>query len=356
MAATATISAFVFMMLIPYGATNAAPRPLVGAIRWDAWVGDYNPSGVPGGIIGLPVEKSLGPHQFHDRIPFFGKETGPDSVEARELTQDVMDKEIHYACDGGIDYWAFDWYNDGSGLALARHLYMSSSIKSLVKFCFVLQNTLPRASFPRLIGTFFKDPDYLKVLGDRPVVYLFCDNYTPEDLGVLRDQTRATSLGNPYIVDCATGSKAPPANFHYDAVSHYVTGATMGQPFKAGAPFADVMRNSQDRWNNDKTFGLDVVPNVTAGADVRPRIITPIPWARYYPDNWSQEPTPDEVGAHVKQAFDWIDGNPTVDPARLVLIYAWNEFDEGGYICPTLMHGSDRLDAIRKVVDAYGKK
>jgi len=33
-----------------------------------------------------------------------------------------------------------------------------------------------------------------------------------------------------------------------------------------------------------------------------------------------------------------------------VLIYAWNEFDEGGWICPTLYNGTDRLNAIHNVL------
>jgi hypothetical protein len=33
-----------------------------------------------------------------------------------------------------------------------------------------------------------------------------------------------------------------------------------------------------------------------------------------------------------------------------VIIYAWNEFDEGGWICPTISEGTSRLDAISKVL------
>jgi hypothetical protein len=112
------------------------------------------------------------------------------------------------------------------------------------------------------------------------------------------------------------------------------------------------MSNCEDRWNRDKTFGLDVVPLLSAGADTRPRIIN----GKYPANGWSQEPTPDELGRHVTQALHWVDSNPGVDPARLFLIYAWNEFDEGGWICPTLYNGADRLDAIRKALNVYDKR
>jgi len=69
-------------------------RPIVGAVRWDAWIGDLPCSDAGTDDVGLQVERSLGPRQFHDRLPFFAWITGHDSVEARELTQDVMDAQI----------------------------------------------------------------------------------------------------------------------------------------------------------------------------------------------------------------------------------------------------------------------
>ena len=38
-----------------------APRPLIGAIRWDAW------------YAGNAWEPLLAPEQYHDRLPFYGK-------------------------------------------------------------------------------------------------------------------------------------------------------------------------------------------------------------------------------------------------------------------------------------------
>jgi hypothetical protein len=34
---------------------------------------------------------------------------------------------------------------------------------------------------------------------------------------------------------------------------------------------------------------------------------------------------------------------------------AWNEFDEGGWICSTLFNGTDRLDAIREHLAKVGE-
>ena len=46
-------------------------RVLVGAIRWDGWVGNLNPAG-------LEVEYTLGPKRYHYRAPFYSKEISAD--------------------------------------------------------------------------------------------------------------------------------------------------------------------------------------------------------------------------------------------------------------------------------------
>ena len=47
-------------------------------------------------------------------------------------------------------------------------------------------------------------------------------------------------------------------------------------------------------------------------------------------------PTPEQFQDFLCSAIDWMDEHPEQTTAeRLVLIYAWNEFGEGGYIAPT---------------------
>ena len=76
------------------------------------------------------------------------------------------------------------------------------------------------------------------------------------------------------------------------------------------------------------------IPEVTAGWDKRPwkgeRGLNQKPgW--YFPDR-----TPEAFGQFLQSAIDWMDQHPEqTTKARIVLIYAWNEFGEGGYIVPT---------------------
>ena len=64
--------------------------------------------------------------------------------------------------------------------------------------------------------------------------------------------------------------------------------------------------------------------------------------------------SPEELAAHLREAIAWTQANRDINPANVILIYAWNEHDEGGWLQPTL--GADgkpdhsRLDALKKVL------
>ena len=91
-----------------------------------------------------------------------------------------------------------------------------------------------------------------------------------------------------------------------------------------------------------------------AGWDARPWN-TPPSWYFNDPEytvdgeNWGR--TPEAFAAHLQAAIDWIDDNPDLaTPERLLMIYAWNEFGEGGYIAPTLGDPNGLyLDAVASV-------
>jgi len=54
---------------------------------------------------------------------------------------------------------------------------------------------------------------------------------------------------------------------------------------------------------------------------------------------------------HVQDAFDFIGANSSICDADTTLMYAWNEHDEGGWLCPTLDgSGQDRLAALAEIL------
>lgn len=111
-------------------------RPLVGAIRWDAQVGDRFSYGVEENAF-------LGPAIHHDRIPFYGQIRDDGSVFMDGTDPSVMAQEIEYARQAGLDYWAFLTYDDRPdhwGYWLGKQLdnYLHSPNRAAVRFAVIL--------------------------------------------------------------------------------------------------------------------------------------------------------------------------------------------------------------------------
>jgi hypothetical protein len=97
-------------------------------------------------------------------------------------------------------------------------------------------------------------------------------------------------------------------------------------------------------------MGLKVIPWVTAGRNTKPRIEHPVAWAKVPADQWVSDGTPQQIADDLGNALKWVDGNRAACEANAVIIYAWNEFDEGGWICPTFGNNTTRLEAIKKIL------
>src|SRR5215467_4849551 len=200
-------------------------RPIVGGIRWDAWFGDD-----PSTTVGREVERSLGPQQWHYRLPFFAKEISPTAVEVRSNSQSVMDEEIAYAHRAGIDYWAFVMYPETfPATSAGLNLYLKSSHKQDIRFCMIVEH-LDNNTVNRLVD-YFKDASYLKVLGDRPLVYMIGpqslnDPSWPtakEAIQQLRRSALRAVGKNPYLVHLWGWSEEKEIvdQLHLDATSAY---------------------------------------------------------------------------------------------------------------------------------------
>lgn len=342
---------------LPAPATFDRARPLIGAIRWDAWQENGN--------IQATVEWTLGPRHWHYRLPFFARVTGSNSVVINGNAPAIMDQEINYAANAGIDYWAFCVYPDDAGMSHGLHLYLNSQLKNRINFALNLQGGWVAgkaegwdAQVIRYVN-YFKDPAYQKVLVNRPLVFLFNRIPPPPEfpdapaVAAAINQLRAAStnagLGNPYLVfqgwDAKNDFKTM-QEYGLDAIGAYAvfTDAALGTSYLALAAKGCRM------WKAGQATGANVVPIVTAGWDDRTRVETKTPWTTGS-TNYTIAPTPAELANHLAAALDWTRRHLTnATPANTVLIYAWNENDEGGWLVPTLnpdgSTNSDRLTAI----------
>lgn len=332
----------IAVILIGFGTLTASsaeaqsPVP-VGVIRWDAWVGALDPNGIY-------AEEAISPSEFQYRVPFYGTIVNDSSVTVADATQATIDQEIQYAANAGVSYFAYDYYPN-SPLESALNLYLNSSYKSSIKFCLIIGVTPWDTDS---VVKSFEDSQYVKVLGDRPLMYVFSGygEATPTQLQALVSASQAAGAGTPYVVDMQNGlGGAADANTSY-AISG--DGGTT-----SGEPFSNLVGAAQSTWQGYSQG----IPLVTTGWDCRPYYLDPPPWG---PDpdpgcaNYFQMATPNEIADELSSAISYVQANPSRFQANTVLVYAWNELDEGGWIVPLLPQngGTARLDAIAQVIHA----
>lgn len=352
------------MILVSSAGTAFGDCSAIGAIRWDAWFGDKSDTG-------KAVMKSLGPEKWHYRLPFCAKAVAPNAVQIECDSQAAMDQEITYAKQAGIDYWAFVAYKTDSAMSHGLSNYLASTRKSEVKFALITAaaNLWKRQDYNSSIDRFVRlmhQPSYQKVAGGRPLFFMFSiekdwiehewgsDAAFKAVIDEFRQRAQKEGVGNPYIVVMGDGpvrTKQLADRFGFDAISDYAAhGDAEAGTYEALTSYV------KQYWDNSMATGAQVVPILMAGWDRRPRVENPVPWEagletnphdamRYY-----ERATPKQLGQHLEDALGWVKAKPRHAQANTVIFYAWNEFDEGGWLAPTLSEGTAKLDALGLVI------
>jgi len=331
---------------------RAPGHPSVGAIRWDAWTG---------GRATEQVERTLAPEQFRSRLPWFAEVRPNGTVRIAGGRQEVMDQEIAYAVGAGLDYWAFVMYPEAGAMSMSLRHYLTSRERHRIGFCMILHGNIkvPDTAWPderKRALALLKEPTYHTVGGRRPLVYVFgVDLDEPKLAGRVAEFRRlAAEQGpKPYLVymgwnPAADRIKTAPLGFA--AVSGYAVASN-------DRTFAQLVQRAENAWQSAATEGVPYVPLVTTGWDKEPRKLNPVSWE--LDDSYHKQvvfpsvATPGEIASHLARAINFVRANPNICRARTVIAYAWNEHDEGGWLCPTWTAqdpDTSRLDAIRRIL------
>ena len=326
---------------------GAETQTAVGAIRWDAWSGC---------AVTAQVERTLGPEKYRDRLPWFAEVLDSTRVRINDDVQEIIDREIRYAADAGLDYWAFVLYPETNGMSRALRRYLDSELRSKLNFCVILHNNIGVSDREwtkereRVIAL-LKEPGYQKTAAGRPLVYYLSQRN--ERFQELREAVAQEGL-NPYYVylgwdPVADYRKQKPKGF--DAVSAYADGPVVDT-------FAELVQHVENKWRQSVTTDIRYIPLVSTGWDKQPRKENPVSWELdhdYHKQaKFPSQAKPAEIAQHLARALRVVDLYPTVCEARAILIYAWNEYDEGGWLAPTWRKSGNpdtsRLTAIRAVL------
>ncbi|ODS84535.1 MAG: hypothetical protein ABS46_03225 [Cytophagaceae bacterium SCN 52-12] len=331
----------------------------IGAYYFDGWAGRNRHADNPD----EPWAKNAPTHltrrfveEFSEREPVWGW---------RDDDLEIMEKQIDLAADNGISFFLFCWYwRDNKGTinpeaigALPHHtslnLYMKARNKHRIKFGLLVANhTGSEIIGPENWGEavkywlpYFNDPQHITVEG-KPLVVLF-DSKGIDEEGLARMQQAARAGGIDGIAIAGCGSASPKGfthRTHYNIIPGYAAGSE-------AHPYSELVAAHLKNWSGsgEKPY----IPEVTVGWDKRP-------WEgasglNQKPGWYFPERTVDQFKDFLKKAITWMDEHPEeTTRERIVLLYAWNELGEGGYLVPT--KGDPEAKYLKAVKEVIGKK
>lgn len=289
--------------------------------------------------------------------------------------QETMDREILAAAEHGVDFFQILYYplhgiSPESGEARLNDglkTFLASPNNHLLKFMIEYVNHPPfdlptdelweKACYEWADA--MKHPSYLRV-GGRPVFKIHGVHFLIQQSGGdlskakarverLRQIVRESGLPNPIIAggvgagDIASGEAVEP----FDYLTTYMEFADLPAT-NVPYPYEQLIKYAEKAWiaygtKADKMY----MPYVPAGWDPRPWKDRRPPYTMPTREEWKF------ALRRVEAALDKYPnlGIPCKDGGRekAFVIYAWNEFGEGGFIAPTKGEGAMKLDVIREV-------
>lgn len=335
-------------------AMNVRAEIRIGAVDWDCAV----PRGT---YFGNATANSLGPEHWRDRTPYYAKVVGKDRIDVPYRTLAEYEIELQYAIDAGLDYLAYCWYDRNPNqtpdpdhacsacghlqeITYERLMHAKSALRERIHLCAILVAAHPYSDVELTdLALEMREPWYEKV-GERPLVYYGFT--TKGDVALrLRGICKKVGTTDPYIVYMSN----EPENIARLGSEKAVDAASSYANLASGSyrEMVDIMLKGNAR---RASSGLPIVPLFTTGWDPRPRLEHPTPWTKGgYNPTWTYDEAKSEADftyAAVKLK-EWIRDNPASCPTGHVLAFAWNEFEEGGWICPNV--GPDGKPDTRRV-------
>jgi hypothetical protein len=339
------------LVLCPGALVGAANNAKVGAYYFEGWYHDSP------GLIAAFANAELR-NDFPEREPIWGGGLWRGDTVA------IMEQQIDLAADHGVSFFSFDWYWYGSQAATANDginsglkNFMLASNRNRMEFNINIVDAAPTTinsdaewqQVADMLLPYMTDSQYLRVGGNPLITNFAAAGMTQTNYDYVQQIAAAAGISE---VEFAANVAGPSSLYSHVTRYNAVPGWGAGEVAYPYQSLTEYMEGNDTWapgfWNTESGGGQAYIPTIMAGWDARPWN-TPPSW---YFNNPELGHSPAAVGAHLQKAIDWIDANPTLaTPERLIMIYAWNEFGEGGYIAPTVGDPNGLyLDAIRSVV------
>lgn len=341
-------------------------EPMSRELLWPEGIGEWE-------VIKKGTPRFEGHYQ--PRLPIWGYEPDNDPK--------VMEKWIHTALQHGVNMFIFDWYWYKGGPFLESCIndgFLQAANNEKMLFYLMWANHDVRKDYwnvhvhkgdstilfngavdwpnfktivARVISQYFHKPNYFKIDGC-PVFSIYNTNKLLESFGNMdetrnaldyfREEVKKAGFPDLHLQLIAGGN---PNEHAVDRVK--TLGANSVTIYNWGGPhredylqWATEGMDRIDRW--DDIMDIPYFPNVAVSWDNTPR----------FPDMTKKNvvhynATPQSFAGILQRAKKYCDQHP--NQPKLITVFSWNEWVEGGYLLPDVKNGFGYLEAVRDVMN-----
>jgi pentatricopeptide repeat protein len=310
---------------------------------------------------------------YQPKVPLWGYEMDDNPK--------VMEKWIDAATDHGVNTFIFDWYWFDEGPFLESSLnngFLKAPNNEKMNFYLMWANhSVPhnywnvhkykddrtilwdgavdlkkfKIVVDRVITKYFSKPNYFKI-DNMPVYSIFSLQKLIKGLGGLeetrkaldyfREMTKKAGFPDLHLQLIVYGLPNEERlntidTLRFNSITQYNWGFMNEQDYIKWATKAIEIR---DKW--DSALSIPLYTNVSIGWDDSPR----------FPNQDIKEivrynKSPESFGAILQESKEYCDKHP--DQTKLITIFSWNEWIEGGYLLPDKKYGFQYLEKVKEV-------
>lgn len=324
---------------------------------------------------------------YQPKVPLWGYEMDDDP--------EVMEKWIEAATGHGVNVFIFDWYWFDGGPFLESSIdngFLQAKNNEKMNFYIMWANHDVKKNYwnhykydsdsllwtgsvdqenyriivDRVIRQYFHRANYFKIDG-KPVFSIFNFNKFIQDfngldgareaLDYFREETIKAGFPGLHLQIIAFGgnesnpgilrSQLSEGKSNSEIVSYLGINSVTKYNWGQGEGVEDYITWGEQamkrREHLDAALDIPYFPNVSIGWDDTPRFP-----AKGQANVIHYNNSPESFAAYLRRAKDYLDEHP--DQPRLITVFSWNEWVEGGYLLPDMRWEYGYLEAVEKVI------